>query len=387
MSMPMILLAPVLSLLPQDEVKIRVVPRLVVKESWREAAAAQVGQGAFRSVEGEVPEPSLWKHVIEVRGRTYEVTAQRSEGRLSTVWVDPLRPGNTGARQRHDFTEEDWERSYVTVCLHEREHAFSLNLFVREGVPRVTVVTHYHHEVDFEVQGRSLRGLFIDMDLDGKVSMGDQWALLSSKQQEAVSPAALLFSSNLMTEPWYLGDQVLRPIRCAESHVDFVLEAAPIPVATFLVKRSARARKKFFEAYDETREAFLRERGIDPAREVDPNPPTWNHALELEGALALAREQKKPLLVEFGSDGCPWCVRYEWLNDKDIEVAKRLRRFTLVRINRDLDPNQTARALGFEGVPVHIVFDGDGKALQKARGWVPPRAQARWLDEVLEKLR
>ena len=46
----------------------------------------------------------------------------------------------------------------------------------------------------------------------------------------------------------------------------------------------------------------------------------------------------------------PWCKRLDWLNYRDKEVAKRLDRYTLVKLNVDLDRERTAARLGLKGV-------------------------------------
>ncbi|MEM7205109.1 MAG: thioredoxin family protein [Planctomycetota bacterium] len=354
----------------------------VVAASWREAGCAQVGRGPFvRADRDDLPDGSLQK-VIEADGRAFTVALRAATAGFDALWVDGDGDDEIGDDEILDLSDRSWE-GVEHVTLTDFDLPFTLTLFEHLDTRKVTVMTHYHFEGDLEVQGEEMRVFVLDMDLSGAPSMGDHWLVLDARQREFVRLPSLMFASHEMTEPWYVGDRVLRP---AEGAVDgdlaLTLSSPDVPRAEFMAARGARAQAELHEWFDAGRDAFLEQFEIDPDRPVDPAPPAWYHARDLTEALAYAAAEQRPLLIEFGSRGCPWCGRYSWLNYRDAAVTERLRRFALVKINRDLDPAQTAAGLGMDGVPCFALFDDEGRALHQAEGWTPPAAHVEELERT-----
>ncbi len=360
-------------------------PRRVEGESWREVACAQVPQDPFVEREG------LFRLDLSLAGRPVRLTLvpgldPEVEGLagMSCLWVDANADGEEGEGELMRLDEESSNGFGHYLPLSVLDVPVVLSLYEHADQFRVTVMTLYHFEADLELDGQALRLYFLDMNLDGRVSPGDSWAVLDERQQEFVRPASLLFASNLWSEPWYVGQQVLFPVASDQDKLSFELRPQLRPRHEFLAERAARIRLRSWDAFEQERAAFLATHGIDPHRPIDLDPPAWYYAWDLDEALAFARRIEKPLYVEFGSDGCPWCKRYDWLNYRDAAVTERLRNFALVKINRDLDPDQTAPRLGLDGVPCHVLFDADGERLHSLRGWIPPGAYAQELDRTLE---
>lgn len=301
-------------------------------------------------------------------------------GSRDVLWVDADRDAEEDEGELLVLERRDESNPFVRASLQALGLPFELLVYENGGQQRTTVTTLYHHEAEVVLDGVVHEVVFVDMDLDDAVSAGDQWLVLDPAQSASLSPPSRMFASNLTSEPWYVGPETLLRVEL-EGGLRLVREPAAQPRHAFLAQRAARVNAKTLAQYDEDRAAFLAQFDIDPDRPVDPDPPTWHYAWDLEEALAVAAREGRPLWVEFTSDGCPWCKRYPWLNDKDAAVTPHLRRFTLVRIDRDLDPNQTARSLGLEGVPCHALFDAQGEALFTSEGWMAPDGQV----EVLER--
>jgi Protein of unknown function, DUF255 len=112
-------------------------------------------------------------------------------------------------------------------------------------------------------------------------------------------------------------------------------------------------------SFEIDRAAIERENGIGPSR-PRARPVDWYDTLEFSDARRHANTTGKPLLVESSRDGCEWCKRLPWATYVDAAVVARLKPFTCVRIDSELDPDCTADSFGLDGVPVLVLFDAQG---------------------------
>ncbi|MEM9801296.1 MAG: thioredoxin family protein [Planctomycetota bacterium] len=356
-------------------------PRLVVGEGRRHVASAQVRLEPFRERAGrattELPQPDGPISLV-LRPRPSDDSDARG-----TLWVDVDRDGVEDARETLTLGGRAPGSSLEFVSLVELGLPLEIMLYDDGDLVGATALTHYHHEVDVAVDDAPWRIVVVDADLDRTISSGDRWLALDARQREFVSLPSVYFASHPVAEPSYVSPT--RALRLTFGS-ELSLEVAAMEEGRheFLARRAARDNERLFKTFDEGRSEFLGSYEIDPTRPVDPDPPTWYHARDLEEALQVAKREGRPLWVEFMSNGCPWCKRYEWLNDRDAEVTDLLREFTLVRICRDMDPGQTAAAIGLDGVPSHALFDDRGEATFTSFGWMPPGAHARRLMEALD---
>ncbi|MEL6713012.1 MAG: thioredoxin family protein [Planctomycetota bacterium] len=345
----------------------------------RDVATAQLPLEPFRAVDGEAG--ARRTHVPSARGAI--ALTVRGAGEGATLWVDVDRDGAAGPGETLPFVGPSDAEPFRTLSL--KSAGLPLELFVYEDASglRATAMTLYHHEADVEVEGEVYRVVVIDSDLDGVLSAGDEWAALDARQREFVRLSGLSFVSNLVSEPWFVGERALRME--VSDGVRLTVGPEDRPRHEFLAEREKRRNAPLFELFDASAADFLEQRGVDPSRPKDEDPPRWYHAWDLPEAKALARRTGRPLWVEFTSDGCEWCKRYAWLNHRDAEVTALLRRFTLVKIQRDLDPGQSAEALGLDGVPCNAAFDASGDVQYTAFGWVTPAAHVKRLEEALRE--
>ncbi|MEM8710640.1 MAG: thioredoxin family protein [Planctomycetota bacterium] len=369
--------------LSSDPVPVELDLRVVTGKSRRDVACAQRPLDPFVQGKGGA---DWWRTSLPRADGPIALTLWprelADEASRDRLWVDVNRDGVETSAEVLTLERRDGGNPYVFQELTSLGLALELMVYEKGESLRATAMTHYHIACDVEIDGEAQRLIVLDKDLDGRASQGDVWVALSQRQLEFVHLPSMLFAANLASEPWYFGDRTLRLSLGDEPSATLAPAAKPRHV--FLAERAARVNEKTFRDYDKGRASFLASYEISPDRPVDPSPPLWHHAWDLDEALALAKAAGKPLWVEFTSDGCPWCKRYDWLNDRDAEVTKRLRRFTLVKIMRDLDPDQTAVGLGMEGVPCHAVFDHAGESPFHATGWVPPRDHVKRLEAALD---
>lgn len=105
---------------------------------------------------------------------------------------------------------------------------------------------------------------------------------------------------------------------------------------------------------------------------------TWTE--NLNGALARAGNELKPVLVVFSSPNCPWCVRLksETLAEKDVLTA--LDGFICVSIDTSRDA-KVAQDFQVRGVPVTMILSGDGRPQIIAEGFLDKTAFLAFIEE------
>lgn len=103
-------------------------------------------------------------------------------------------------------------------------------------------------------------------------------------------------------------------------------------------------------------------------------------------ALRIAREAGKPLMVDFYSDRCGWCVRLDKKTYTDPGVSKLADEFVSVKV--DVSKEQAlARTHQVTGLPTIIFMDKEGKTIHKIIGFRNPEPFRAEMQEALKKLR
>jgi thiol:disulfide interchange protein DsbD len=102
---------------------------------------------------------------------------------------------------------------------------------------------------------------------------------------------------------------------------------------------------------------------------------TWERK-DIEGALARAAADKRPLLVDFTATWCGACKELDKLTFSEPRVGRELGRFVAVKVdatNND-DPKVEAMLARFKvvGLPTVVMFDSRGKEAVRFNDFVPP---------------
>lgn len=114
--------------------------------------------------------------------------------------------------------------------------------------------------------------------------------------------------------------------------------------------------------------------GVQAWKNNRPLPPSniewWSNP---EPALAYAKKNGMPVLLEFSADWCGVCKDLERNTLRDPDVEKVLKKVVPVRVNVD-DPRNAALAERFKvmGIPAVHLLDSDGKELGSFVGSASP---------------
>jgi thiol-disulfide isomerase/thioredoxin len=109
--------------------------------------------------------------------------------------------------------------------------------------------------------------------------------------------------------------------------------------------------------------AFEQKWQVDARRAKAASPPRWHHGTSVAAALALARAEGKPVLVDFEADWCSICKRWDYHVYADAEVAGLLQQFVLFKINVDFNFSKDVAAYGGKNPPYLVFLGTDGKPL------------------------
>ena len=128
---------------------------------------------------------------------------------------------------------------------------------------------------------------------------------------------------------------------------------------------------------------------------VGSEPVTWQ---DFNTGLKLAKEQKKPVILDFYADWCFWCKKMEAEVFNDAAVAARLKKdFITVRIHTDTNPGETINykthvltkqeflmMFGVQGLPTVFFLDREGNPITKIPGFVDSKVFNSLLNYVQE---
>jgi thioredoxin-related protein len=96
-----------------------------------------------------------------------------------------------------------------------------------------------------------------------------------------------------------------------------------------------------------------------------------------------AKEKNKPIVLDFGIDGCSPCKQLDATTFRDPAVVKALtERFIPVKVNASRDPG-LAQALGINSFPTLVFAAPNGKILNQQDGYVDAAHFSRQLDQVV----
>ena len=102
-------------------------------------------------------------------------------------------------------------------------------------------------------------------------------------------------------------------------------------------------------------------------------------------ALAQARRERKPVVLDFFADWCAPCMRMEKNTFRDDRVKALLGRCVFVRVDTDKQPD-IARRMAVEGLPDIRFVLPDGKVIRRLRNFQDAESFSSELEELLRKM-
>lgn len=121
-----------------------------------------------------------------------------------------------------------------------------------------------------------------------------------------------------------------------------------------------------------------------PAKARTPQELTWER--DEAKAVARARDEARPLIVEFAADWCMACKELERQTWADPRVKRGAARFVAVRIDATNDEDPQVKALSAKyrvvGLPTIVVLDAKGQEQRRFTEFVTADALLAALAEV-----
>jgi thioredoxin-related protein len=124
-------------------------------------------------------------------------------------------------------------------------------------------------------------------------------------------------------------------------------------------------------------------------------PTKW---LAFDDGLAKARTENKPIFVEFYTDWCIFCRKFQKETIKNQKVARMLsENFAYVRLNAENSKNRVryngksfsnvelTQAFGINAYPSLVFLDAKSKPITMLSGFVPPNEFLAVLDYINQK--
>jgi len=107
---------------------------------------------------------------------------------------------------------------------------------------------------------------------------------------------------------------------------------------------------------------------------------------DMPAALERARDEGKPVLVNFYADWCVWCKRLESTTLRDAKVASVLQNKVVpLSLNVDGDGKELSNEYRVDGLPTIIVLDAGGRELGRIPGYMPPDSFLKRVEDFLQQ--
>jgi thiol:disulfide interchange protein len=101
----------------------------------------------------------------------------------------------------------------------------------------------------------------------------------------------------------------------------------------------------------------------------------WN---DPQAALALAKKENKPVLIDFWASWCSWCKKMDDETYPDPRVQAAMKNYIPLKIDVDKMPD-FQKKFGVQGLPTSVIVDPNGKELRRGEGYQPADQFAQFL--------
>jgi thiol:disulfide interchange protein len=107
---------------------------------------------------------------------------------------------------------------------------------------------------------------------------------------------------------------------------------------------------------------------------------------DMPAALERARNEGKPVLVNFYADWCVWCKRLESTTLRDAKVASVLQNQVVpLSLNVENEGKELSNEYRVDGLPTIIVLDAGGQELGRIPGYIPPESFLERVESFLQQ--
>lgn len=107
---------------------------------------------------------------------------------------------------------------------------------------------------------------------------------------------------------------------------------------------------------------------------------------DMPAALERARNEGKPVLVNFYADWCVWCKRLESTTLRDAKVASVLQNKVVpLSLNVEGDGKELSNEYRVDGLPTIIVLDAGGREIGRIPGYMPPDSFLKRVEGFLQQ--
>ena len=106
---------------------------------------------------------------------------------------------------------------------------------------------------------------------------------------------------------------------------------------------------------------------------------------DLSSALARAGSENKIVMVDFYTDWCGWCRRFDQNTLSDSNVQRALERVVSVRLNAEKDGREAAERFRVDEYPTILFLDARGEEVGRISGYFEPGPFLAEIEDIIRK--
>lgn len=336
---------------------------------------------------------------LEIQNKKLAVVlgkASADSEHLDALWLDANANGKFEAGERHDLSTNEQKRGDTTMVIGQptdvtiapagAELAAQFRYQqTGERPPMALLMFPNFLEATVDVGGQQRIVAVLDKDLDGKFgTKGDLWTLAKAGDRPS-SPYGL----SLVSERRFENGKLVGIKVAGADKIEVLAADAKGPNPQDMAAHRERVEHEWMQRFDKEREEFIAQRKLDTSRPKASSPIPWKY-VTFDEAIALGKQQGKPVFVDVMAFWCVWCYRMDYYTYPDAEVAALLTdKYVPVKIIQEQDLGNDYDKLMKEkiearGIPAMGIFDAQGNLVHKISGWKKPEDFIQELQKGLE---